>query len=241
MQEAYVERRGFRYDRRWVVTDNDGHFHSQRDIPALATFGATPTTNGLLLQRGESSIEVAIPDARPREVTVWRSIVEAQDAGDEVAKWLSDHLDLPVRLCHMPESSHREVNAEHNAGNDIVSFADGYPILLANEASLADLNRRMDAPIPMTRFRPNIVVSDAEAWDEDNWPFFEIAGISFRNPKPCARCLVTTLNPENGESMGPEPLKTLATFRLIDGKVMFAANLIPDGEGPIRVGDILTA
>jgi len=240
LNEAFVEKRGFRDDRRWLVTDLSGHFHSQRDLPELATFDATPIEGGLQLGHKDSELEIPIPGDDPREVTVWRSTVIANDAGDEVAAWLSLRLGSPVRLVHMPESTRREVNPEFNTGDDIVSFADGYPLLLANEASLDDLNRRLPVPILMNRFRPNVVISGAEAWAEDYWPKLTINGVPFRNPKPCARCQVTTQDQLTGESMGQEPLRTLATFRLIDGKAMFAANLIPDAEGTIRIGDLLS-
>lgn len=241
LEEAIVEKRGLQLDRRWLVTDLSRLFHSQRDTPELATFTAIPIDGGLRLTQNDDEIEVAIPVGEPAQVTVWRSTVLAHDAGDEAARWLSQKLGKPVRLFHMPETTLRDVNPEFNQGGDVVSFADGYPMLLANEASLADLNKHLVDPVPMNRFRPNIVVSGAEAWGEDNWPTLTIGGIPFRNPKPCARCLVTTQDQETGESKGPEPLKTLSKIRLIDGKAMFATNLIPDGSGPIRIGDELRA
>lgn len=236
VDEAYVERRGLRDDRRWMVVDAGGLFQSQRNLSSMARFQPTPIENGLRISHNGSSIEVETPSSGAREVTVWKSTVTANDAGDEVAAWLTEKLQTTCRLVHMPDSTRRPCGEE-----DEVSFADGFPLLLANEASLADLNSRLDEPIPITRFRPNVVMSDAEPWAEDVWTRLSIGGLPFRNPKPCARCLVTTLDPETGESGGQEPLRTLATFRLIDGKAMFATNLIPDAEGWIRVGDEVSA
>lgn len=239
LDEIRVEKRGFALDRRWLVVDLNGHFHSQRDIPRLATFDALPLDGGLRLSQGDSLLEIETPADSEVMVTVWRSTVPAHDAGDEAASWLSERLERSVRLVHMPETTRREVNADHNAGDDIVSFADGYPVLLANEASLLDLNRYLAEPVPMNRFRPNVVIAGADAWAEDHWPTLRIGEIPFRNPKPCARCLVTTLDQMTGESTGQEPLRTLGKVRRIDGKAMFATNLIPDSEGVIRVGDAL--
>lgn len=225
VEEAIVERIGLRHDRRWMVVDENDLFRSQRNTPKLAQFQPEIVDDGLVIHFQGESLEARISDAR-REVTVWKRQVLAHDAGDAAANWLTDRLEAPSRLVRMPTE-----------GDHTVSFADGYPLLLANQASLEDLNRHLEDPVPMTRFRPNVTVAGAEPWAEDHWPELTIGNVRFQNPKMCARCLVTTLDPETGESTGQEPLRTLGQIRLIDGKAMFATNLVPLGEGTIRVGD----
>jgi uncharacterized protein YcbX len=136
----------------------------------------------------------------------------------------------------MPETTHRQVSLSYARSGDRVSFADGYPLLLTSEASLAELNQRLEGALPMDRFRPNIVVDGGEAFGEDDWARIRVGDTDFRVVKPCARCVVTTTDQQTG-SRGKEPLRTLATFRTVDGKVLFGENLIHDGPGPLRTGD----
>lgn len=229
ISEAVVEQRGLRHDRRWMVVDENNLFRSQRNTSKLAQFQPEILAEGLRIHFGGDSIVIS-GDGPRREVTVWQRQVNAIDAGDAVAQWLTDRLEVPSRLVKMPDDSDYSV-----------SFADGYPLLLASEASLEELNTHLDDPVPMTRFRPNVVICGSEPWAEDNWPELTIGDVRFQNPKMCARCLVTTLDPETGESTGQEPLRTLGRVRAIDGKAMFAANLIPLEVGTIRVGDLVTA
>jgi uncharacterized protein YcbX len=121
----------------------------------------------------------------------------------------------------------------------VVSFADGYPFLIANEASLADLNRRAGTDLPMNRFRANLVVRGAEAWAEDHWQEFTVGEVRFRSAKPCGRCQVTTTDQATGEVRGPEPLATLSTFRDSAFGVRFGMNLVAIGTGTLRIGDRL--
>jgi len=136
----------------------------------------------------------------------------------------------------MPDSERRVVNPERARPGDIVSFADGYPMLLISEASLSDLNRRLDEPLEMRRFRPNLVIAGAEPYSEDGMAALRIGEVTFRGVKRCDRCVVTTINPDTGEK-GKEPLRTLAKYRLEDGKVWFGMNLIHDGSGRLKLGD----
>ncbi|HVJ20320.1 MAG TPA: MOSC domain-containing protein, partial [Polyangiaceae bacterium] len=128
------------------------------------------------------------------------------------------------------------VNPARARPGDVVGFADAYPFLVISEASLEELNRRLPQPVAMRRFRPNIVLSGAEPFAEDGFAHVRIGAVSFRGPKRCDRCVVTTVDPETGKA-GQEPLRTLATFRKQDGKVWFGMNLIHDGPGEIAVGD----
>lgn len=239
LAEAFVERRGLRGDRRWMAVDSNGVFMTQRKTPQMATVQVGLSEGAISLTGPDMSLlTVAAPNDGPKKtVKVWSSTVEARDAGDEAATWISAALGTQCRLVWMPDEALRQTDQDFSQPGDHVSFADGYPLLLTTEASLADLNRRLADSIPMERFRPNVVLDGELAWDEDSWACVRIGEVEFRNAKPCGRCIVTTIDQDTGERRGTEPLTTLATFRH-DGKhVNFGINLIPDREGWIRVGD----
>jgi uncharacterized protein YcbX len=178
------------------------------------------------------------------DVTVWNFTGSAALVSAAADDWLTEALSRKVRLVFLDDPTRRAVNPAYGRPDDRVSFADGYPVLLANTRSLADLNQRiaesgsLEGPMPMERFRPNIVISGAPAWIEDDWTGHRVrvGTVEFRVPKPCDRCVVTTTDQETGER-GREPLRTLARFRNIDQGLLFATNLIPDGPGHIAVGD----
>jgi uncharacterized protein YcbX len=149
---------------------------------------------------------------------------------------MSAVLERRVRVLYMPDSHRRPVNPARARPSDVVSFADAYPFLAISEASLADLNARLETPVGMDRFRPNIVVSGIAAYDEDRWQAVRLGTLGFRAPKRCDRCSVTTVDPTSGVR-GKEPLRTLAKYRLEEGKVWFGMNLIHDQEGVLAVGD----
>ena len=170
---------------------------------------------------------------------VWRSDCDALAVSPEADAWLSEHLGTEARLVHMPADSHRPVDPDYAVrADDEVSLADGYPLLLASEPSLADLNGRMAAPLPMDRFRPSLVVSGAPAWAEDGWRRLRVGEAVLRVVKPCGRCVTTTVDQETA-ARGKEPLTTLARFRRHPerGTVCFGWNLIPETTGTLRVGD----
>jgi hypothetical protein len=242
LNEADVERRGLAGDRRWMLVDGEGTFLSQRSHPRLALIDVDVTSDRLRLSAPD---QVPIDVPRPNEsaatqtVTVWGDAVEAALASDAAHAWCADFLATDVRLVYMPDASRRAVDPAYaTRDDDVVSFADGYPLLLTTTASLADLNDRLDAPLPMDRFRPNVVVDGAEPWAEDAWRRLRIGGVAFRAVKPCGRCAVTTTDQQTAVR-GKEPLKTLATFRRDPetGKVYFGWNLIPEAPGRLRVGD----
>jgi hypothetical protein len=240
--EADVERRGLDGDRRWMLVDDEGTFLSQRSHPRLALIDVTATDQGLRLAAPDQPpIDVPRPNGSmaTMPVTVWGDDVDAAPASGDAHAWCSAFLGEDVRLVYMPEASRRAVDADYAVrDNDIVSFADGYPLLLTTTASLADLNDRLDAPLPMDRFRPNVVIDGTDAWAEDAWRRVRIGDVVFRSVKPCGRCAVTTTDQQTAER-GTEPLTTLATFRrnADTGKVYFGWNLIPEGPGRLRVGD----
>ena len=210
---AAVGSRGFEGDRRWLVIDPNGRFITQRKFPRMALITASIETSGLWFtapDMPEISITTPTEHARQTLATVWSDECLSLDAGDEAAEWLSQFLGTQCRLVYMPEPTHRQIDTRYADHGDITSFADGFPFLLTTEASLDDLNSRLSQPVTMTHFRPNIVLSGAEAYEEDQWRRIKIGEVTFKVAKPCSRCVMTTVNPETGEKMGKDPLFTLS-------------------------------
>jgi uncharacterized protein YcbX len=238
-QAAIVEPAGLRHDRRWMIVDAAGRFVSQREDPRLGRITATIE---------EETLRLAAPDApdlrlplRPgdgpgRRVTIWDDEVEARGCGDAADAWLANLLGDGHRLVVLADPAARPADAAYAREGDAVSFADGFPYLLTTTASLDEVNRRAGTALTMARFRPNLVIDGATPFEEDRWRRIRVGEVVFRVAKPCARCVVTTLDPDTLE-VGPEPLRTLARFRAADGKVYFGQNLLPDGGGTLRVGD----
>ncbi len=239
---APVERCGLAGDRRWLVVDASDRFMTQRDHPRMALIGVVPRPDGIVLAApGEAACDVAEPgpDAACRSVTVWRDTIAARDAGDQASDTLSRALGVACRLVWLHDAEARRANPAYAPPGSVVSFADGYPLLLATRASLDDLNGRLVHPVAMARFRPNLVVDGAVPWTEDRWRRVRIGDVVFAVVKPCDRCVVTTIDPDTAmKPDGSEPLRTLARFRRdIRGGVMFGQNLVPETGGTIRVGD----
>jgi len=229
---------GLRYDRRWVVTDPEGVFQTQRTVPRLALLEATVSGGALRLQApGRRPIELALAPEGGRlvRVRVWNDETRGIPVAPEADAWLTSFLGTASQLVYMPHAVVRAVNPAYGAPGDRVSFADAYPMLLISEESLAALNRRMAVPLPMNRFRPNLVIRGVPAFGEDELDDFAIGGIGFRAVKPCDRCVLTTTDQETAER-GVEPLRTLATFRQWDGKVWFGQNVAHQGTGRLAVG-----
>jgi uncharacterized protein len=240
MQHATIDARGFVDDRGWLVTTADGVFLTQREMPRLALIH--PRTDGGALMLSAPGVPALCvrrrADGARRDVAVWSDTCATIDQGDEPAAWLTAFLGRPCRLVRMPDDFVRSTDPAYSAGfNGQVTFADGYPMLLISQESLDDLNQRLAEPLPMNRFRPNIVVAGAYPYAEDDWGLIRIGGISFAVVKPCARCVTTTTAQTTAET-AREPLRTLATYRHVRGRgVMFGQNLIHTAVGSISVGD----
>ena len=240
-QGAFVERRGLEHDRRFLVVDPQGLAVTQRDAAGLALVVPELAEGHLdLTAPGMDALSLPVrADGAILPATVWDdSGIKAIDQGEEAAAWFSTYLKTPVRLVYMPQDGVRKVDPRHAIrADDHVSFADGYPILIASQESLDDLNARLETPLPMNRFRPNLVVQGCQPFEEDRWQRIRIGAVELALIKPCARCEVTTHDQETG-ARSKEPLATLATFRRVNGnKVMFGMNVIPLNEGRLRVGD----
>jgi len=243
LDESVVEPWGLAGDRRWLLVDEDGRFVSQREEPSLARVVVAQGPGAIdVSSAGCPGRQIAAPagGAHMLKVTVWGSTVLAAAAGPEGDAWFSAYLGRPVRLVYLDDPTRRAVDPEYGRDGDVVSFADGYPLLLTSTASLAELGRWLsqdgEQPVPMTRFRPNAVVTGAPPWAEDRWRRIRIGAVEFRVVKPCGRCVVTTIDQVTGE-VGSQPLKMLGRRRRFGKQLVFGQNMIPDGPGVVRAGD----
>lgn len=244
---ATVEPWGLAGDRRWLVVDEDGDCVTQREVAAMARIQPAVRPEGGLLLRSAGAPELAVPQpaGTPVEVRVHRTAVTATPAGEAADAWLTGLLDQKVRLMWLDDPTRRAVDPDYSRPEDRVSFADAYPFLLTNTASLDALNGWLEqadspeGPLPMNRFRPNVVVTGAEPWVEDGWlgRRLRIGTVTFRVVKACDRCVMTTTDQATGER-GKEPLRTLGKYRNVDQQLLFGVNLIPDPPyGGIATGD----
>jgi uncharacterized protein YcbX len=231
---------GFRHDRRWMLVDEDGVFLSQRRLPRMALVRTSIKDDRLAATApGMPPLELPLHPDGPRTLaSVWGDTVEVTRMGADADGWFSEFLGVACRLVHMPHDSVRLVDPQFARAGDRTGLSDGFPFLLISEASLDDLNTRLETPLPMDRFRPNLVVGGCEPYAEDGWRRLRIGEVEFRVVKPCSRCVITTTDQETAET-GKEPLRTLAKYRRVGGKVLFGQNLIPDNRGTLRIGDPL--
>jgi len=242
---AKLTDRGFEYDRRWMLVDENNQFITQREYPYMTLLQVELQEDGLLVSHKHTGDAITIPfqpagDAST--VTVWEDVCEGRYVDPAVDAWFSRMLSLPCRLVYMPETTQRKVDPNYAHGDEITSFSDAFPLLMIGQASLDDLNSRLSEPLTMERFRPNIVFTGGTPFQEDEMASFTIADIRFFGVKPCARCVITTVDLMTGEK-GKEPLKTLSGYRRRDNKIYFGQNLLYQSAGPISVGDeiILTS
>lgn len=238
VDRAEIDAFGFRDDRRWMVVDAEGTFLTQRTVPRLATIRVRAEPGRLSLSapgRDPLEVQIAAHGSVPERVTVWRHTVDALPVSEAADAWLSAHLDLPARLVWMPPATVRPAKRDPAGIEPRISFADAYPFLVVSRESLDALNGWLDDPLPMNRFRPNLVIEGAGPFAEDEWTRFRIGAVEFDAGGPCARCATTTVDQATGEK-GKEPLRTLATFRRQGNEVMFGQNAIHRGPGEIRIG-----
>lgn len=244
LTEAEVQLRGLEGDRRWMVVDGTGRFMTSRQHHKLVQVKAEHRENGVRLAHPDAGIlEISVPPsgADRLKVTVWDDTVEAVRCAATASHYLSGVLGQEAHLVHMDAAAVRPVSPQYAREGDEVSFADGYPLLLISQAALDQLNDRASHPVPMLRFRPNLVVSGTGPHAEDGWRRIRIGAVEFELAKPCVRCVFTTLDPDSGvPDADGEPLRTLKGYRRSPKGITFGQNLIPRGKGKIRVGDPVT-
>ncbi len=231
---------GLQNDRRWMVVDAENNFLSQRSFPAMALLEPTLTTECLVLKAsagGALEVPTEIESGDTRSVKIWNDTCLAYDCGEDAAHWLTEYLKTEARLVIRGDTFRRPVDRAYAVHDEQVGFADAFPLLLTSSASLRDLNSRLDLPIPMNRFRPNLVVSGCDPFAEDAWKRISVDGVNLRVCKPCARCTVPAVDQTTGV-VGKEPLTTLATYRKsTNEKVLFGQNLISEQvQGELVLG-----
>jgi uncharacterized protein YcbX len=242
LDKAIVTDRGFQYDRRWMLVDHNNLFISQREIHQMALMKLEVTNDGIKVNYQPKNSSFTIPflplTDEFADVTVWDDTCTGQFVSKEADDWFSTMLESPCRLVYMPDESERIADQKYAFDGSIVSFADGYPFLLIGQTSLDDLNTRLNEPLPMNRFRPNIVFTGGGPFEEDTMRTFTIGNITFYGVKLCARCIMTTID-QDTIARGKEPLKTLTKYRFKNNKILFGQNLIHAGAGKISIGDQL--
>lgn len=255
LDSATVEPWGLAGDRRWMIVDEAGEKVTAREtnvlltvVPELIPGGVRLSVAGARANAGASAsapepLEVREPTGADLEVQIWNDRVTASDAGDAAATWFSAIVGRTVRLVFLDDPTRRAVDPQRSRPGDVVTFADGYPMLMASLSSLQQLNDWIggDAePLDIRRFRPNLVIDGAEPFAEDTWSSIRVGGeggTTFRVAQDCSRCVLTTVHPDT-ITRGHEPIATLSRHRRWDGKVWFAVDLIPeDPGGVLHVGD----
>lgn len=228
------------HDRQLMLIDENNQFMSQRQHPAIATLGISIQENQCHLSIPNLPPLVFAEDtSNPLEATIWKDTVNVVEWSQQASQALSKFLGESCRLVGMAPNSKRELPPKYATGFSQVQFADGFPFLLISQASLDDLNSRLDVPVPMNRFRPNVVVTGCEPYEEDQWEAIKIGDIRFDLPKPCSRCTVTTVNQDTGQVVkerGKNPLKALARYRNTAKGIMFGQNMVHHSTGVLKVG-----
>jgi len=243
VQEAQVEEKGFKYDRRWMLVGPSGEFLTQRQHPQLALLQVALGKSELTVfskvdPSQQISFDLELNSGKQMQVKVWGDEVAALQVSPEVSAWFADFLGMDAELVVMPESSHRKLDPRYAVQEESVSFADGMPYVMIGQASLDELNGRLADPVGMDRFRPNLVFSGSEPYAEDQFKHLQIGEVEFQVVKPCARCVMITVDQEKG-TKGKEPLATLATYRSWGSKVYFGQNAVALTQGIVRIGDEL--
>jgi uncharacterized protein len=234
-----VVKTGLKYDRKWMLIDNEHQFLSQRRLPKMALIKTALTEHSLILTApgmDDLTLELELKSGNVINSTIWHDQVDTLTVSNQADAWFTQFLQTECRLVYQPDTAIRPVNPSFAKADDQTALSDGFPFLLLSENSLMALNQAMHLNLPITRFRPNLVVSGCEAYAEDTWCEITIGSIGFRLPKPCARCSVPTIDQETGLT-GKEPLTTLNRLRKWQNKVYFGQNALHNGIGILSVGD----
>jgi hypothetical protein len=241
LEIALLQPRGLPNDRRWLLVDGNGRFLIQLDLPRMAVISGLIRENALILSAPHKA-PLRVPlqpkvTALPIKVIVWGAEREAISAGDEADGWLSDFLQTRCRLAYLPDDIYRIPDRKYVPGNGFPGFVDGFPLKILGQSSLDDLNERLASPVPMSRFRPSLVVDGIAPYEEDTWKTVQIGSVIVDIALPCARCAITAIDQDSGERCGAEPMKTLSTYRMRDRQVVFGVYALSRNAGVIQVGD----
>ena len=231
--------KGLAWDRRWMLVDEEGKFLTQRTRPGLSAFKLHPVDGGFRITHHKDSLDLmheTAPQGAVIAASIWDDQVTVQEVNAEFSSWFTKQAAFPCRLVAFAEENPRPVDPRYAVGDNHVSLADGYPILIIGMESLNDLNQRLPSPVPMNRFRPNLIFTGGKPYEEDNWRTFKIGSGRFSGVKPCGRCVFTTIDQQTGIK-GTEPLVTLSRYRNFNGKVNFGQNVIPLDHDMIHEGD----
>ncbi|KPM49996.1 MOSC domain-containing protein [Jiulongibacter sediminis] len=241
LNNSQLSDRGLEFDRRWLLINEEGEVMTQRSYPSLVYFLTLIRKDGIGIVFSKDGSQCLIPfqtsSSKREKVSVWGDEFEMVEVSKAVSHWFSDKLGEQVRLMYQPDDSLRFIDPRYAVTDkDVVSTADGYPVLMISEASLEDLNGRLDEPVEMLRFRPNLVIDGIEAYAEDNLGSIKIGEAELIGVKNCGRCVMVTIDPKEA-TLGKEPLKTLSTYRKDGSKVLFGRNFLVGSNGAIQVGD----
>lgn len=244
LSSVNVTDRGFEYDRRWMLIDHNNRFLTQREFTSMALLQVQLLADGLkVFHKQDENNFIIVPFAPLKNerlaTDIWGIACNPLLVSDEADKWFSAALNISCRLVYMDDDTQVKIDERYNIDNSLTSFSDGFPILMISEASLNDLNSKATEALPVNRFRPNLVISDANAFEEDSMKEFVINDIHFYGVKPSSRCVLTTID-QNTAAKGKEPLKTLAAYRNMNNKIYFGENVIAAGTGTIHIGDSIT-
>lgn len=249
LKSSRVQDKGLEYDRRWMLIDDAGRFMTQRQLNSMALIKlgfigeGNMNSAGFRISYEDRSIDLLFSDAvidAPIPSKIWNDDVITYEVSKKHSHWFSEQLGMSCRLVSFKEESPRPVDVRYKIHDEHVSLADGYPLLVIGQASLDDLNARLDSPVPMNRFRPNLVFTGGEPFEEDGWKEFSVGTGKFAGVKPCARCPIPTINQDTAEK-GIEPLLTLSRYRKRDTGIYFGQNILVIKKSEIHEGDEIIA
>ena len=246
LNQSQLSNFGLQNDRRWLIVDKDGLFMSQRTTPKMATIKTALHANQLVLTHNKKQMHVPLATTQSQniKVTVWNDSLIAQRLSQDVDQWLSEILEQLCHLVYMPENAQRQIDTDFAKKDQYVSFADAFPILLVSQASIDDLNSKLEKPVNINRFRPNIIITGVNAFQEDIWGKFVINTINYIAAKPCSRCIMPSINQEKGIQDNVKLLSVLNKYRKFDKKIKFGVNIYYEDDKKVKnqqltVGDAI--
>lgn len=239
LDQAELVATGFKYDRHWMLVDSQGRFLTQRQHPQLARISTWLNAEALIVgidNQQQLELPLLADDEERRQVQVWNDQCHAAIVSPQASRWFSDFLDLDCELVFLPESEQRRVDPHYAREDQIVGFADGFPLLVLSRESIDLLNSKLEHKVDINRFRANIVIDGCSAHAEDDWTGISVNGVDIDLAKPCSRCAIPSFDQSSAERH-PTILKTLVGYRRRDGKVFFGQNGLHSTNGRIHVGD----